>query len=194
MPRKKQSAFIKLPAQPLPVYQSSLRLEHLKDFAVGDTFIESGTGKGDGIMLAKDYGFKYIHSIELDRKLFNQSYIKFLSDQPFIKLYQGFSPHCIETILTDHSIYGKEGTFWLDAHDHKSSPIIQELDLIQTHSNKNHTIFINDRRLFGKIEFGFVKEEAIIAKLKTINPDYSIINLDGYVHGDILCAFIRRNK
>lgn len=172
-------------------YHTNLRVDHLKALAKGDVFVETGTHKGDGIVLALDYGFKHIHTVELDDKLYTDACTKFNS-YPNVKLYQGSSPDCLKTIITDPSISDKEGTFWLDAHGWKAAPLLEELAVIQTHPIKTHTIFMDDRRLLGTAEWNFLKEDDVLKKVKEINPNYYIIYLDGHVHGDIICAFVEK--
>lgn len=71
------------------------------------------------------------------------------------------------------------------------SPVLQELEQIKKHPIKNHTILIDDVRLFGTIEFDYVTLDQIIDKVLEINPNYNISFVPGYVQNDILVAQIK---
>ena len=85
-----------------------------------------------------------------------------------------------------------------------------ELEALKNHPIKTHTILIDDRRLLKKLGdnpfttnpdgsvklhpmsaevIGFTEEE-IIAKLKEINPKYTIKYENGHVPNDVICAYI----
>jgi hypothetical protein len=85
-------------------------------------------------------------------------------------------------------------TFWLDAHecgsgagDAKDCPLLEELSLIAMHEIKEHTILIDDVRLFGTDSFPSVDQ--VIGIIKAINPVYKIIyvNSSDFIE-DILVA------
>lgn len=70
------------------------------------------------------------------------------------------------------------------------SPILQELEAIKNHPIKNHTILIDDVRMFGTRDFDGVTLDQITDKLREINPNYSIFFEKGYQANDILVACI----
>lgn len=177
------------------ILNSHLTLEYLRKYDNGDTFVETGTYVGDTVKLALIKGYKTIHTIELNNDLYDNA-VKMFRDPVRVKLWRGDTIDCLKEIIT--TIEGP-ATFWLDAHASgplaggKSgpAPVLDELDIIATHSCKEHTIFIDDCRLFGTAEWSFVKKEDAIKKILQINPNYNIVYLDGHIQEDILCATIR---
>jgi hypothetical protein len=99
----------------------------------------------------------------------------------------------------------KEITFWLDGHwsgvddigeDELLCPILQELDQINMHSIKTHTIIIDDIRLMNGSNnryTGFdVSLSQILDKILEINPNYTIQYYDDCnSENDILVAYIK---
>ena len=167
--------------------------EDLKKYGAGDTFIETGTYIGETVdMILDKTDFKTIHTIELNETLYENASNRY-KKQPRVKCWQGDSIDCLKEIL--ETLDGP-ATFWLDAHasgelqggKSGGSPVLDELDLIATHSCKEHTIIIDDCRLFGSSEWSYVKKEDALEKLRQINPDYNIYYLDGHARGDVLWA------
>lgn len=169
-----------------------LSLEILSQFAEGDTFIETGTFKGDTVQLALDYGFKNIHSIELNLELYNECAKKF-EQQKNVKIWHGESQDKITDILK--TVKG-QATFWLDAHAsgplpggrYGGSPLVQEIKSIGDHSIKNHVFIIDDCRLFGSEEWTGLKKEHVVGAILDINYKYRITYVDGEIPGDIMIA------
>ena len=174
---------------------SHLNLDYLSKYGNGKIFIETGTYMGDTVKLALNAGFEFIHSIELDPELYDRAFEMF-KDEDRVKIWYGDSIDCLKEILNK---IDEPATFWLDAHasgDLKGgrsggSPVVDELNIIKTHNHKNHTIFIDDRRLFGSAEWSNVSEEDAMKIIKEINPDYNINFLDGHVPGDVVCATVK---
>ena len=174
--------------------QSNLKIEYLQKYAVGENFIETGTYLGETVRLAKEFGFKFIHSIEIDKKLYELNSDNFKSDDS-IKIWEGDSVFVLEEILKD---FKEQATFWLDAHasgpltGNMYAPCPLELELNKIFNNSiSHTILIDDCRLFGSAEWGFVRKENVISIIKNANPNYNIYYLDGHTKEDILCACIK---
>lgn len=179
----------------LRIIQSHLSSDYLKQYGNGDTFVETGTYLGDTIWLALEIGFKTIHSIELNDQLFLNAK-KLFNHKNQVMIWNGDSVDCLPKIM---GMINGPATFWLDAHasgplkggKSGGSPVLDELNIIKKHSCKEHTIFIDDRRLFGSEEWSGVKEEDAIKILKEINPSYNILFLDGHIEKDVLCATIK---
>ncbi len=160
-------------------------------------FIETGSCTGDGIQLALQAGFSEIHSIEIVPELYAYCCQRY-KDNPNVHLYLGDSAVVLYDILEK---LNQPATFWLDGHycggamiADSPIPIIDELSLISAHPIKNHTILIDDVRLFDKPEFLYIKLNDIIGLLKSINPDYRISYEDGYIANDVLVAEIPKTK
>ena len=191
---------------------SHLRPEYLAKYAVGDTFIETGTYHGDTVNIALAHGFKRIHTIELNVDLFAENVIRF-KDRPEVKVWHGDSVDIIPEIVESLT---EPSTFWLDAH--ASGPLVGgnygpcplELELraifgkevvtmshmgieknIKRRSVNTHTIFVGDRRLLGTAEWGFVSEEQIVHMIMSINPEYKLNLLDGHVEKDVIVASVK---
>lgn len=174
--------------------------------------METGTYMGDTVRLAKEFGFKKIHSIEINEALYMSAKKAFEGDDS-IKIWFGDSVDMIPEIMKE--LEG-EATFWLDAHAsgplpggrHGPSPLELELKTIcgreifkfENYSAKKtferrtvntHTIFIDDRRLLGTPEWGNVSQDMILKAINIINKDYKLYYLDGHVQEDIICASVK---
>ena len=180
----------------LKIIESHLSLDYLNKYANGKTFVETGTYRGDTVWLALECDkFDAIYSIELNKDLYEAA-DKLFSHKPEVKIFHGDSVDVIEEILFD--IVPGTCTFWLDAHasgplsggKSGGSPLLEELELIRASGITDHTIFIDDRRLFGSEEWSGVTEAQALKVLKEINPNYRILQLDGFVEKDILCATV----
>ncbi|MDY0313777.1 MAG: hypothetical protein RBR32_01740 [Bacteroidales bacterium] len=150
-------------------------------------FVETGTFAGDGVNYALKAGFKNISSVELDIDNYRKVCSRFHNVKN-IFLYHGES----EVVLWEMIKYIKEPiTFWLDAHysgsgndpsigEYKTAKgrsftsLISELLTIKNHSIKTHTILIDDKRDFGKINMDYITEKEVRRLLLAINPEYNI--------------------
>lgn len=176
----------------LEILMGMLSLELLSQYAEGDTFVETGTYVGDTVQLALDYGFKNIHSIELNLELYRICAKRF-EDRDNVKIWLGESQDRMDEIL--QSLVG-QATFWLDAHASGplaggrfgGSPLVQELNTIGKHYINNHVIIIDDCRLFGSAEWSGLKKEQVIDALLDINNRYRVTYVDGEIPGDIMIA------
>jgi len=155
--------------------------------------IESGSYQGDGIQDALDCGYKRIVSFEVFtdlvehcRKRFKNNYAVTIVEDTASNMY-------------DHiKSIDEPMTFWLDGHWTGQStpkdiccPVLKELDAISRHPIKTHTILVDDVRLFGTEHFGHIQLSDVMAKIKQINPKYSIEFKDGHCKDDVLVAMIK---
>lgn len=145
------------------------------------SFIETGSCEGNGIQQALDAGYKDIHSIELDPKYYEMCQKRFKGNNS-VHLYQGNSIIELPKIM---KVMEERCTIWLDGHffepENPQSVIYEELVIIAKHFRNNHTILIDDVRLFEK-EFK-IKKQTIKNILKIINPAYKINLIDGFDKG-----------
>ena len=178
----------------LRIIESHLSLDYLNRYAVGDTFIETGTYRGDTVWLALECPrFKNVWSTELNKELYDIACETFKHKEQ-VHIWNADSVDALREILFE--IVPGTCTFWLDAHasgplpggKSGGTPVLDELRLIRDTGIKDHTIFIDDRRLFGSAEWSYVTEAQALEVLKEINPDYRILHLDGFIEKDILCA------
>ncbi|MBS0626535.1 MAG: hypothetical protein JSS32_10845 [Verrucomicrobia bacterium] len=159
-------------------------------------FIETGSYYGQTIQMALDTGFfQEIYSIELAPLLYEHCKRRF-AYRPNVKLFKGDSTDLLPQIIAK---LDAPATFWLDGHYSSdntargitNSPILAELESIRQHPIKNHTIMIDDVRMFGTIEFDFIEVDEIKQKVLEINPNYKITFYDGgYIPGDVLIATV----
>lgn len=174
-------------------HPSHLTLDYLKTYASGDIFVETGTYLGDTVKLALEYGFKKIHSIELNKKLYDDA-VEMFKDEPAVKIWLGDSVEILPLIIEE--IGNNRATFWLDAHasgplvggKSGGSPVVDELNIIDKSVCKEHTIFVDDKRLFGSAEWSYVSLSSAMEHLTKINPNYKIDFLDGHIPNDVVCA------
>lgn len=164
-----------------------------------EVFIESGSFIGDGIQCALCAGFKTIYSIEISESLYLKCVERF-RDKDNVHLIHGDSPLILNRLLSDINV---PITFWLDGHNSGTDgdtgivttygkyerPLIYELDIIQRHHIKTHTLIIDDLRLWTMEENGF-DIKTIIEKCLEINSQYEFTFRDGYIKNDILIAWV----
>lgn len=123
---------------------------------LNDVFVETGSGGGGGIQNALKYGFKEIHSIEINKQSYNHC-VRLFSNNKNVNLYLGDSADMLPQIL---SKIKAKATFLLDAHvmDINQThgklicPVLEELRMIITHSKGlgiKHSILIDDLKLFN---------------------------------------------
>jgi hypothetical protein len=160
-----------------------------------ECFIETGTLHGAAVKLALKLGFSKIYSIELDENLFNQNTKRFDNEieQSKVQLINGDSIDKLSEIV--HNLKSKS-TFWLDAHvdfgpeGKKKCPLYEELSIISNSEIKNHTILIDDLRIFGQHWGLGIELERIKNMILEINPKYQFSLEDGCVPNDILAAYV----
>jgi len=157
-------------------------------------FVETGSQFGYGIDVALKCEFEKIYSVDIDSKYHAHCSTKFKDqvESAQVELYIGDSAKMLKDIL---SKIDEPVTFWLDAHGGWGGggtvcPVIKELEQIAQHGIKDHTILIDDRRMFGKVWGVGLKEEDVINLLKEINPDYKIEYANGCEPKDIIVAYV----
>jgi hypothetical protein len=174
---------------------SHLTPEYLKNYGAGKVFVETGTFRGDTVQLALDNGYSFVHSIELNKGLYDAAVERFKDDSR-VKIWLGDSVDQLQIIVEQLT---EPATFWLDAHASGplaggktgGSPVIDELNIIDSSDIKSHTIFIDDRRLFGSAEWSYAAEDKAMALIQRINPEYKVLYLDGHIPADVICATVR---
>ncbi len=145
-------------------------------------FVETGTFGGGGILKALEAGFPSIRSIEADPTLWHNTKKTFAA-VPNITFFLGNSAIRLWDMIKDIQA---PITFWLDAHvfpaktdGTKNCPLIEELDQIQRHPIKTHTILIDDLHCAGTAAFDYLTKEDLIKKILEINPAYKITYVPG---------------
>jgi hypothetical protein len=183
----------------MPLGKSTLRM-----FKKGNTFIETGTLHGDGIVKALEAGFTKIISIDIDPAIVEAAQ-KLFSNRPEVLVMLGDSRNALAEQL---NYIDEPCTFWLDAHWDMGPvcgavicPLYDELAAIKAHKIKDHTILIDDMRIVGNSHHHWgktVQKDAILKTVREINPGYSIAYTSGdlgpagggVVDSDIMVAFL----
>ena len=167
-----------------------------------NTFVETGTYLGDGIVNVKDH-FRDIHSIELCKDFYDNANIQFTKDR-HVTLHHGDSGEVLEKLIYN---FKSPTLFYLDAHfsggptafgkdNEKGIPLLRELTALGKRSQRD-IIIIDDARLFGKCstsgipgntmypptEFNWthITVEAIIAAYGKYCHLYSCTDVDRYI-------------
>jgi hypothetical protein len=184
----------------LRMLDSHLNVPYLKQYGNGKHFVETGTYRGDTVFVALEARmFDTIDSIELDKTFFDTCRKIFEGDKR-VEIWHGDSIDCLPKILA--KIENNPCTFWLDAHasgplrggKSGGSPLLDELSIIKSHGCQEHTIFIDDKRLFGSSEWSGITQDQAMGLLLQINPKYKFYLLDGQVEKDIICATVINNE
>ena len=163
--------------------------------------VETGTYLGESIKVGLEAGVARIHSIELSEELYKENVERFKAfDQ--VTIHHGDSAAKLPEIIATLS---GPATFWLDAHhcggntgiqlnsDTPRCPILKEIHAIAQSTFKDHTILIDDIRLFGMPEFDNISLDDVQDAISAINADYKfeLEKNSTYPLPDILSAFIR---
>lgn len=175
------------------IMASTLSKEVLEKYK-NDIFVETGTYLGGGIEVALECGFKKIYSMEIDpeKVKYNTERFKKEIDDGIVEIIEGDTFDVFCDVL---SKINEPATFWLDAHWDGSvlgvyrCPLPFELHSLLSHPIREHTILIDDRRLFGHGDWGQgIDERSLVNQLFKINQNYTIGVEDGYIPNDILVA------
>ena len=169
-------------------------------------YVETGLFMGESLKKALDSGFEILHSIDINKNYIEQSERNFRTEisENKIFLHLGSSTEVLPNLL---SKIDEKVTFYLDAHDLdypgieknkyeiiEECPIIRELETIKNHNIKNHTIMIDDLRMFEN-NYGWasgyeITIDVIKNKILEINSNYKFIFEEGIEQNDVLVAFI----
>ena len=153
-------------------------------------FVETGSYKGDTIFEMKDH-FREIHSIELQKNLFDHCVNRFKNNEN-IKIHYGDSTTVLPQVIGSMS---DNIVFFLDGHwcsppcgrGVKDIPLLEEMESIVKLPNSNCLIIIDDLRLFGAHrheDWSQITEENLLKFVdgrkfqKLINNDRFIIFLE----------------
>lgn len=139
-------------------------------------FVETGTEYGYGVEVALELNFDIIKSVEMRDELYNKNVEKFETFSN-VKLYHGKSKDKLSEMIEDINY---PCTFWLDAHDRGSCPILKELEIIKNHPIKSHTILIDDMESFRIGWLEGIQIEDLEEKIYEINPNYNIQYVGSY--------------
>jgi len=160
-------------------------------------FIETGTYKGGSVELALECEFNKIYTIDISNQHKLECQLKFEEQikNKQVELLFGDTIDVLPSILEK---VNEPCLFWLDSHFDMHSdtrgkydyPILQELEIIKSSKIKNHTIMIDDLRIFkNQTIWGVgIYIEDIEKKLIEINSSYKFYYENGWDINDILIA------
>lgn len=166
---------------------------HLLKKYLNRVFVETGTEKGAGVMMALEAGFDQILSMEVNPEFHRQSMERFRHN-PKVRLFVGNSGQLMGDVIKN---INEPITFWLDAHgETNGTPILAELETIAAHPVKTHTILVDDMRIYRErstwARISQVSEDDVLRAVKGINPDYEIgYEDDQWDSRDILVARVQ---
>tara|TARA_B100000925_G_C21956047_1_gene451240 strand:- start:497 stop:1036 length:540 start_codon:yes stop_codon:yes gene_type:complete len=174
---------------------ASLKKEILEKYP-NKYFVETGTHIGNSVQLALDCGFEKIITMEINPEKVEHAKERFSKEieKGRVTILQGDT---VETFSKALKLLDDRATFWLDAHWDDGPqgkylcPLPIELEAIQKTSIKNHTLLIDDRRLFGLsgTTWGHtIDEDGILESIADINKFYKISYENGCVPNDIIVA------
>lgn len=139
-----------MPSPPIPPAKRRIILSYLRKHGL-DTFIETGTYKGDTLAAIAATGVRAI-SVELSREYFDRANQRF-AGRANVELHQGDSGEVLPRIVATLS---KPALFWLDghysagktAHGELASPISDEIRCILDSPVEGHVVLIDDAHEF----------------------------------------------
>jgi hypothetical protein len=163
-------------------------------------WVETGTYRGDAIQLAKDGGFQFIRSMDIDpanaQFCVNRFDLK-RRPSPYLKLFTGDSAEDLWSMIADIC---EPITFWLDSHtqlfegelEHGNPfPLLKELEQIAMHPIKGHTILIDDLLMMTHPDTTGWALNDIKAALWRINPTYQFNLVANPVKNNLLIAYVK---
>lgn len=155
------------------------------DVSSSSVFVETGTCDGHTAMAASKY-FETVFSVENNINLMRaEEYKKISEAYPNIKIFNDVSTEFLKKILPTIS---EKICFVLDAHNHYTSPVIQELQIIRQNSSRNdHVILIDDTMDCGNGTWPTLNQ--LMSLLKDINSNYTIIEIP--LHRQMVLAFVK---
>jgi hypothetical protein len=169
-----------------------------------NTFIETGSYRGDGIYLAMQAGYARILSMDIDganvahcqerfelipddKRPANNDHINIICGDSATGLFK-FMKYVNEPAM-----------IWLDAHSQlfddeppveNPFPLMKELEQLRRHPIKTHTILIDDILILTHPDVTRWNKDAIENALLTINPAYKLTYLSNPIVNNILMAYV----
>jgi hypothetical protein len=130
-----------------------------KDFVPSgdeDVWIETGTYRGNGIVVALGFGFRELHTIEVCQKTFQELNPELCMNSK-VHRYLGSSRECLRPIID--KVINRNVVFWLDGHYQGESqkerdsisecPLMDELEaIVNTKWQRSVLVCIDDANLF----------------------------------------------
>lgn len=153
-------------------------LSELRDIFSIDTFVETGTFRGNSTIRAAEV-FEKVYTIELRKEFYDIAW-KNLELLDNVQCILGDSSSVLQDVL--QNIGTKRVLFWLDGHDDAYTPILEELEAIKDSNCRNEVFLIDDMQSFNSLDYPSIN--TLVEKIKSIDSSYNIV-----VFGDILLAY-----
>jgi hypothetical protein len=167
-------------------------------------FVETGSYKGDGIVLAMQAGYKRIYSMDIDgaNVAHCQERFEIIPDDKKPAKNGHINITCADSatgLLKIMKYVNEPAMIWLDAHsqlfdDEPPSenpfPLMLELEQLKKHPIKTHTILIDDVLILTHSDVTGWNKETIENALLMINPAYKLTYLSNPVVDNIIMANI----
>lgn len=177
------------------LYYNNL-FQHLLRFP-NKFFVETGTYVGNGLNQALRAGFSRCLSVEIHDWCYQIAKNRFAEQiaSSQVELFFGNSEQLFEQILQK---VDSPATFWLDAHISsqygnalaKNCPIFEELQAIDNHPIKTHTLLIDDINCFDNPSHDWITLDSVIQRCQQINSNYRFERLDAVIPQNILAVYL----
>lgn len=160
-----------------------------------DTFIETGTYRGDTVAIVRPY-FRRIISIERDRELFEAASTRF-ADDPGVTLLHGDAAHLLRNLAAE--LQRRKVLYWLDAHwclredgqedekrDQAQCSLLAELSAIHR-LDPDSVVLIDDARFFlsppvAPSQYSqWPHLSDLLAALQALNPEHRLLILNDVI-------------
>lgn len=128
-------------------------------------FVESGTGRGDGLRYAMGHNFSHLYSTEIVTDLFNHLVPDFAADSR-VKLFNMHAPEFLDSLFANYVSPSEPIVYFSDAHYPASDvygvpfdsekdidkrlPLQKELEVFKKHGRKNDVIIVDDLRIYRR--------------------------------------------
>lgn len=154
-------------------------------------FIETGTYKGEGMILAREAGFTNIHSVDI---IEHPEIIFQYDGVGTAKRYIQDSAHWLEWMLP---AVNEPWMIWLDAHsqimegENENYPLMRELSAIKNSNKKPDVILIDDLLYMTHPNITGFNVSEIVELIRTIDCDYEFEYLSNPIKNNILLACLK---
>jgi hypothetical protein len=135
-----------------------------------NTFIETGSHRGESINRALRIGYKKIMSVEPFDEDYNFCVERF-KNNPEVELFHGYSEDLFAKMMQK---VDEPATIFLDAHknawfDGGTHPLSREIEVLKAHPIKTHTIIVDDYEHGAQ---GMTCVSNVIIEIDKINNEY----------------------